>query len=282
MQDAFDHCEQLVREADKDRFLATLFAPQKYRRALHALYAFNIEIGRVHAAAREPMPGELRLQWWREAIGSAGGEAMANPVIAALREIIVRYGLSPASFFDAIDAHTFDLYDEPVASFDQLQSYATRTSAAIFQAAARILAGDAGNAVISLTEDAGQAATIADVLVKFPRHSAQRQLYVPLETLQQYGARAEDAFAKRATTELRATLAEMRLRARRHLARIAARSSEIPSIALPAFLPLAPIRPLLLRMERRSYDPFRPPVLPLWRRQWHIWRAAKTLSRIGG
>ena len=36
MPDPFDHCEQLVRMADKDRFLATLFAPEKYRRALFA------------------------------------------------------------------------------------------------------------------------------------------------------------------------------------------------------------------------------------------------------
>ena len=66
MPDAFDHCEGLVREGDKDRFLATLFAPQKYRRPLHALYAFNLEIAKVRETAREPMPGEVRLQWWRD------------------------------------------------------------------------------------------------------------------------------------------------------------------------------------------------------------------------
>ena len=72
MPDDFDHCETLVREADKDRFVATLFAPQKYRRALHALYAFNVEIARVREVAREPMPGEIRLQWWRDAFAGAG------------------------------------------------------------------------------------------------------------------------------------------------------------------------------------------------------------------
>ena len=34
MQDAFAHCEALVRAADKDRFLATLFAPAEHRAAL--------------------------------------------------------------------------------------------------------------------------------------------------------------------------------------------------------------------------------------------------------
>ena len=35
------HCEELVRAADKDRYLATLFAPADKRGPLFALYAFN-------------------------------------------------------------------------------------------------------------------------------------------------------------------------------------------------------------------------------------------------
>ena len=62
------HCAALVREHDRDRYLATLFAPAETRDALFALYAFAAEIGRVRDVAREPMPGEIRLQWWRDAI----------------------------------------------------------------------------------------------------------------------------------------------------------------------------------------------------------------------
>src|SRR5688572_30941058 len=96
MLDAFDHCEEVVRAGDKDRFLATLFAPQKHRRPLFALYAFNLEIARVRELAREPMPGEIRLQWWRDALSGPGhGDVAANPVAAALRETVVRYQLPP-------------------------------------------------------------------------------------------------------------------------------------------------------------------------------------------
>ncbi len=81
----FEHCAALVREADRDRYLATLFAPAAQRDALYALYAFNVEIARVRDLAREPMPGEIRLQWWREALsGEREGEAAAHPVAAAL------------------------------------------------------------------------------------------------------------------------------------------------------------------------------------------------------
>ena len=71
--DSFDHCEALVRAADKDRYLATLFAPERCRRALFALYAFNVEVARIRELAREPMPGEIRLQWWRDVFSSGGG-----------------------------------------------------------------------------------------------------------------------------------------------------------------------------------------------------------------
>ena len=93
--DDFDYCETLVREADKDRFVATLFAPAPRRRALHALYAFNVELARVRELAREAMPGEIRLQWWRDILGGARtGEA--GPVASALTATVIRYGLPVA------------------------------------------------------------------------------------------------------------------------------------------------------------------------------------------
>ncbi|MGC2781200.1 MAG: squalene/phytoene synthase family protein, partial [Bradyrhizobium sp.] len=52
MQDNYAHCEALVREADKDRFLASLFAPADKRHHLFALYAFNLEIARVREVVR--------------------------------------------------------------------------------------------------------------------------------------------------------------------------------------------------------------------------------------
>src|SRR3984957_15107448 len=96
MQDAFAYCAELVRTADRDRFLASLFAPADRRDALHALYAFNIEVTRVREVAREPLPGEIRLQWWSDVLnGEREGEAQANPVAAALLATVTRHRLPP-------------------------------------------------------------------------------------------------------------------------------------------------------------------------------------------
>ena len=49
---AYAHCEALVRASDKDRFVASLFAPTGTRPHLFALYAFNLEIARVAEVAQ--------------------------------------------------------------------------------------------------------------------------------------------------------------------------------------------------------------------------------------
>ena len=276
MPDAFDHCEQLVRDGDKDRFLATLFAPQKYRRALHALYAFNLEVARVRETAREPMPGEIRLQWWRDVLGGVGrGDVAAHPVAAALRETVVRYRLSPKALADLIDARSFDLYDEPMASLADLERYAERTSSALIEMAARILSDGRDPGIDELAKHAGIAYAIAGLLRTLPLHAARGQCFVPADVLQRYRARIEDLRARKATTELRAALAELRLWARRHLTGARDRALQVPPELAPALLPVALAGPLLKRMERRRYRPFGTSDMSQWRRQWTLWRAAR-------
>ena len=141
MQDALAYCAELVRAADHDRFIATLFAPVDRRGALHALYAFNAEIARVRDVARAALPGEIRLQWWSDVInGERAGEAGANPLAAALLATVERHRLPSAKLIDLIEAHRFDLYDDPMAAVGDLEDYARRTSSALFALAMQILA----------------------------------------------------------------------------------------------------------------------------------------------
>ena len=63
----------LVRSADRDRFLGALFAPEPARRDLLALLAFDHELARTRTVTREPMLARIRLEWWREAVAEAAG-----------------------------------------------------------------------------------------------------------------------------------------------------------------------------------------------------------------
>jgi phytoene synthase len=276
----YEHCAALVREADRDRYLATLFAPAEHRDALFALYAFNVEIARVRDLAREPMPGEIRLQWWREVLsGLRGGEAAANPVAAALLETSARSRLGSDRLIALIDAHSFDLYDEPMASATDLEIYGIKTQSVLFAMAAEVL-GSKGAASEMVTLDAGIAYAIASILHGFARHAARRQLYVPLNVLNHLRINREEIFAGQSSAGLLAALADMRALARKHLAAAQSKLDAAPPEILPALLPVALVAPALLRMEKKGYDPFTFEPAPAWRRQWWLWRAARDARRI--
>src|SRR4029078_3470659 len=95
MREDDKYCAALALEADRDRYLAALFAPADRRGALFSLYAVDIEFSRIRDLAREPMPGEIRLQWWREVLeGVRAGEAAANPVAGPLLAKLARHRLA--------------------------------------------------------------------------------------------------------------------------------------------------------------------------------------------
>src|SRR5580658_3540739 len=121
---AYAYCEALTRDHDRDRWLAGLFAPADARLHLYALTAFSYEVGRLRDFVREPLAGEMRLEWWREALGGAGrGEVSGNPVAAALLETIARFRLPRQAFDNLLTARLFDLYDDPMPSLNDLEGY---------------------------------------------------------------------------------------------------------------------------------------------------------------
>jgi 15-cis-phytoene synthase len=281
MEQAFAHCEALVRAADRDRFLATLFAPRERRGALFALYAFNVEIARVREVVRDPVAGEIRLQWWSDVLAGDGrGEIEAHPVASALRASVARYGLPPERLQTTISARRFDLYDEPMATLADLEAYADGASSSLIALAAQILNGDGASDIDALSHHAGRAHAIAGLLKAFPFHAARGQLFVPLELLERHGADREDVRIGRATPQLRSALADLRDSAGHHLREAQDMARTVSPDVMPALLPVALAGATLARMERGDYDPFVPVEIAPWRRQWLIWRAARRPSRI--
>src|SRR5882724_6935760 len=243
------HCEDLVRAADKDRYLATLFAPADRRGPLFALYAFAHEIATVRDRAREPMPGEIRLQWWCDVLGGErGGEASANPIAAALMDTVARFALPVPRLIDLIEAHAFDLYDDPVPNLDVLDGYLRRTAATVFDLAALICGGSAEYA----GERAGIAYGITALLRTFALHASRRQLYVPTLFLEQ-GTTPEDIFAGESSPWLVNALGMLRTRAREHFAAFESQLAEVPPATMPAFLPAALVPGYLAAMEPPDY-----------------------------
>jgi phytoene synthase len=277
---SFAHCESLVSEGDPDRFFASLFAPADKRPYLFALYAFSLEIARVREAVSAPMPGEIRLQWWRDALqGETRGDVKANPVAAALDETIVRFRLPRSALVDLVDARVFDLYDDPMPGLADFEGYCGETSGALIRLASIVLAEGTDPGGGEAAGHAGVAYAIAGLLRAFPWHARRGQVYLPKDVLDRNGVTREDIVSGRGGPGLVTALAEMRNVARAHLTRLQQLRGTIPRAIAPAFLPVALVPAYLRMMERRDYDPFHTLIeLPRWRRLWRLWWAARTGS----
>ena len=118
-----------------------MFAPERLRPHLHALAAFAHETGGVAARVREPLAGEMRLAWWREALaGARPAEAAGAPIAAALIDTMAKFALPAAVFENMLQALTFDVYDDAMESLEALEAYGIATAGALIALRAQVLA----------------------------------------------------------------------------------------------------------------------------------------------
>lgn len=274
-------CEAAVRREDPDRWLASLFIPAGQRGPVHALHAFSLEIARARTLVSEPLMGQIRHQWWRDAIENPDREDVAaHPVAAALTSAIRRFDLPREELIGLIDAREFDLFDEPMPSLDALEAYARATASSLFRLAPMILAPQTPSSGLGVAENAGVAYALTGLLRAFPWHAAQGQLYLPLDRLAAHGLSAAEALSGAASPQLGAVLAELRALARERLDTFMTRVDGLTEAAQTAFLPASLCEAYLKRMEEPGYDPFKTLIeLPQWRRQWILWRAARRHRR---
>ena len=274
LPNAYAICSALVQKHDADRHVSTLFAPADRRPHLHALQAFSLEIAGIRAVAKEPMPGEIRLQWWREVLdGTRAEEGAGHPVGLAIRDTIERNRLPLQPFMDLVEARNADLYDDPPADWPALEGYCGETSSAVVSLSSIILTKGEAAANADAAGHAGVAYALTGLLRAFPWHARRGQVFVPQALLQAVGVDREDIVSGADSPGLRAALAEMRARARDHLAKARALKNDVPAAMQPAFLPLAMVERYLTPMEKASYHPFKTIIdAANWLRIWSMWR----------
>jgi 15-cis-phytoene synthase len=237
-----DHCLELVRDWDKDRFLATLFAPDDKQRSLFALFAFKSEIERVPFQVSEPQIGEIRLQWWIDTLQSmTTSEAPDHPVANELQKVLRDHHLPVASLVRLVEAHQFDLYADQMPSRNDLEGYLGEVESVAFQLGAMILDADAAGTHATAAGFAGVAFGLSRLLNREPDDS-------------KFIAKGES----------RASLDEI---ARKRLAEL--RQIKLPRNLLPVFLPVTLCESYLFAGRRP---------IPQWKRQWRLWRAARKES----
>lgn len=186
-----------VKRYDYDRWLTVLFAPPTARDGVFALLAFHAEIARIRETVSEPMLGDIRLQWWRDALNSiAAGKVPAHPVAEALAHTIPAHGLDVGDFQNIIDARAYDLDPQPFQRISELLSYADQTGGILNSLFMRIMGvTDAGG--LAAARQVGKAYALVGILRAVPYHVAQDVLRIPSEMIDAHGLNADTLFTSK-------------------------------------------------------------------------------------
>jgi phytoene synthase len=274
---AAEFCAELVRGHDFSRYASTLFVPAGQRRALLAIYAFNVEISRVREVVSQPLPGEIRLQWWSDMLAGEGhGGVEGNPVAAELNLAIENFGLPAERLSRLVNEHQFDLYNDPMPTMAALEGYLQDTNSALFSLGAAA-AGWQSPDIEHLARHAGLAQGMAQAVVALPLDAARRQLFVPLQLLESHGSGMDEVFAGKETPRLRAALNQLLSEARAHLDTALKLLPGVAPEVRSIFLPLAEVVRELERMSRADTDLFMPHYsTSRLRTLWTLWRASRS------
>lgn len=258
-----------LRETDVDRYLAVLLSPEDKRRPLAALYAYHAELARVRDLVREPLPGEVRLQYWRDLLeGSAHGSSEANPLAAELLEAVRTYKLPVAPLVAMSEARIFDLYDDPMESVQAFEGYAGETASALIQLVSLVLDPDAALGQSETAGHAGVAQAVAGALLLLPVHRARGQVLVPREILAATGLDREAFLAGTDKPRLSAAIEAFAGLGLDHLRRALPAGSSLPEGLVPAYLPVALVRRVLDKAARSPALALEGGLrAPQWRRQ---------------
>jgi phytoene/squalene synthetase len=260
--DALAQADRDLRRSDPERWRTTLFARGDVRARLVAVYAFNAEIARVRETVSEAMLGQIRLQWWREALDEieTGAKIRKHPVVEALAA--ARPDFEPLR--RAIDARERDLDDAPYETLDTMTDYARDAGGAI----ARAAFGTDHPAAIPI----GTAYALAGILRALPFFARQRRTPLPADLLDRAGITAEDLHENKAGAALRQVIEPIASRAEDLLRE--ARAHKPPRDLFAAALPGKVAALALRRLEKAKYDPFDPVLRkPTPGDIWRLWFA---------
>jgi len=242
----------VARAGEPDRYLAALLAPQPQREALLALAALAAELARIpRLVVREPLMGDIRLQWWRDALGLAEGQQSGHNVADAVREAARDYDLPAALLDGLIEGRALQLRGAPFADEQVLHDFLWETEGALFALASRVVGLPAGADVEEACSVSGRAYGLARLLLRLPRELSLGRVPLPQTQIATADLTAQELLAGTGGgTKVAGLMSAYHGQIRASLARARKYAAQLPRRTRIAFLPLALVEPYVRALER--------------------------------
>ncbi|GAW19196.1 hypothetical protein ANO14919_086800 [Xylariales sp. No.14919] len=217
---ARQYCIAQLRQSDYDSFLIRSFIPASRRDAYDAFRALNLELVRLPELVSNPTIGQLRMQFWRDAINNTfAGRPPKEPIMILLHRVLCRLAetlpeSNPSSIrfwlLRMINTREKHMDNRPFPSLSTLEDYAENTYSTLMYSMLAALSVQSMH-IDHLASHIGKACGIAAVCrgipvlaspappVKSPDGAsvvASRNpvLLLPLDIMAETGLREEDVY----------------------------------------------------------------------------------------
>lgn len=133
-----------LKVADPDRVRAAMFAQESVRERLLLLYAFHLELAKIPELVSEPMIGQIRYQWWRDAIAEIyeGESVRKHEITTPLSHLLLKYEIPRYWVDQLIDGRERDIDPRPFQDLTEVQDYCANTSGVLMKIAVKLCGKD--------------------------------------------------------------------------------------------------------------------------------------------
>lgn len=268
----YQHCFDALKQSDK--YVQLLFLPLEIRGPAACVLAFQQEIDRIPYLIREPMPGEVRLQWWREVfLGQREGEANANPLAECLLKTIENYDLPKEGFIRFLDAKVFDLYNDPMPDRATLEAYFGESESFILQMLTLICNAENNADLANACGHSGVALGVANAILQMPFHMNKQQTYIPIDLIEACGIDVASWFSAETPNHLSTYQGFIAL-GQEHLKKAKLEIVKLPKDKRAVFLSLSYAELVFKRADKKTKSLRDPIVISPLAKQWAFLKAS--------
>jgi phytoene synthase len=191
---SYDACRRLNATTGRTFYLATLLLPPAKRPAVHALYGFARhadDIVDTLDPSQSLAERERRLATWATRFFEGSGD---DPVLPAVHDTIVRYGIPLRHFEDFMTSMQMDLTTAEYATWDDLERYVHGSAAVIGLQMLRVLGTAPAMQVPAepYARDLGIAFQLTNFIRDVGEDLGRGRVYLPKDEMAMFGVTRAD------------------------------------------------------------------------------------------
>ncbi|GAB6030433.1 NADH dehydrogenase (ubiquinone) complex I, assembly factor 6 [Chamberlinius hualienensis] len=250
------YCVNLVRKYDHENYLSILLLPKSLRRAAFAIRAFNIEISQIKDMVSTHAIGEMRIQFWKNALERIyKDQPPEQPVALELARVVSSLELSKHWFKRLIDCRSARLIDQPFNSLQELESYSENSVSSIYYLLLEVL-GVKNIHADHAASHIGKAQGVTNFIRAIPYHLKNGKVLIPNDIMIKHNLSHEQILRGSGGQLLENMVFDIASVAHQHVKMARSLKKNVPDLTYVLFLPLVSTDKYLIALEKSDFNPF--------------------------